>query len=61
MYKAAEDVMAKAPTEIISDKSAAFIVEVVDKAKEPLRGFLQRNTSTKHMQSFYALGQKNLP
>jgi type III secretion protein R len=62
MYQAAEGVISKnPPTEILSDKSAVFIVEVVDKAKEPLRGFLQRNTSPKHIQSFYALGTKMFP
>lgn len=61
MYQAAESVISKAPTEMISDKSAVFVLEVVDKAKEPLRGFLQRNTSPKHMQSFYALGTKIFP
>lgn len=62
MYNAAESVITtNPPTEIISDKSAIFIVNVVDKAKEPLRGFLQRNTSPKHMQSFYVLGTKIFP
>lgn len=62
MYKAAEGVIqTQAPTEMISDKSALFVVDVVDKAKEPLRGFLQRNCSAKHMQSFYALGYKVFP
>jgi len=62
MYQAAEEVInTRPPTEILSDQSALFVVNVVDKAKEPLRGFLQRNTSAKHMQSFYALGTKIFP
>lgn len=62
MYQAAEGVITKnPPNELISDKSALFVVEIVDKAKEPLREFLQRNTSGKHMQSFYALGVKIFP
>jgi type III secretion protein R len=62
MYNAAESVIqTNPPTEIISDRSAVFIVNVVDKAKEPLRSFLQKNTSPKHMQSFLALGTKIFP
>lgn len=62
MYNAAEGVIkTQAPTDMLSDKSALFVVDVVDKAKEPLRGFLQRNCSAKHMQSFYALGYKVFP
>ncbi len=45
MYNAAEKVIQKAPPNaIISDQAAFFVIEVVDKAKEPLRQFLQRNT-----------------
>lgn len=62
MYKAAESVITKnPPMEMISDRSAMFVFDVVDKAKEPLRNFLQKNTSSKHMQSFYALGLKTFP
>ncbi len=62
MYQAAEGVITtNPPTEILSDQSALFVVNVIDKAKEPLRGFLQRNASNKHMQSFYALGAKVFP
>lgn len=62
MYQAAESVIKdKPPTDILSDQSALFVVNVVDKAKEPLRGFLQRNVSQKHLQSFYALGLKTFP
>jgi type III secretion protein R len=62
MYKAAEGVIEKnPPTAILSDQSALFVVNVIDKAKEPLRDFLQRNTSQQHMKSFYALGVKIFP
>lgn len=62
MYKAAEGVITtNPPTVILSDQSALFVLNVVDKAKEPLRTFLQRNTSPKHMQSFYALGTRTFP
>jgi type III secretion protein R len=62
MYQAAEKVInTSPPREILSDQSALFVVNVVDKAKEPLRAFLQRNVSQKHLQSFYALGVKTFP
>lgn len=60
MYQATQQIK-NPPTEIFSNQSALFVVDVVDKAKEPLRGFLQRNVSAKHMQSFYALGTKIFP
>lgn len=62
MYKASESVInSSPPREILSDKSALFVVDVIDKAKEPLRDFLLRNCSQKHLQSFYALGTKTFP
>jgi len=61
MYQAADSVIKKSPTTVLSDQSAMFVVDVVDKAKEPLREFLQRNTSAKHIQSFYTLGYRIFP
>lgn len=62
MYNAAEQVIkTNPPTAVISDQSATFVLNVVDKAKEPLRDFLQRNCSAKHMRSFYNLAYKLFP
>lgn len=62
MYQAAEGVInTNPPTEVLSDRSAVFVLNVIDKAKEPLRGFLQRNCSPQHMQSFYSLGTRTFP
>jgi type III secretion protein R len=62
MYKAAEGVInTSPPTELLSDKSAGFVIDVIDKAKEPLRDFLQRNCSAKHAQSFYNLAYRIFP
>ena len=62
MYKAGEDYITNnAPKELISGESAVFILEVVDKVKEPMRDFLQRNTVGKHMSSFYGLAYKSFP
>ena len=62
MYNAAENVIrTQAPQGIMSPESALFIINVVDKAKEPLRDFLQRNVIGKHMTSFYALAYRIFP
>lgn len=62
MYKAGEDVFKeKAPTELFSGATAEYIIELVDHVKEPLKGFLQRNTAPKHIQGFFQLAQKSFP
>lgn len=62
MYKASETyIKTAAPTELISAPTASYILTIADKAKEPLRDFLQRNTSGKHMTSFYQLAYKSFP
>lgn len=62
MYKAGETAInAKAPTELFSAPTAGYIAEVVGKVKEPLRDFLQRNTSAKHITGFYQLAYKTFP
>jgi type III secretion protein R len=61
MYSASKDTMAQSPKEVISGESAAYIINVVDKAKEPLRSFLQKNTTMKHMNSFYQMAYRIFP
>lgn len=62
MYTAAKDVLAQnPPQELFSSQAAVFIVNVVDKAKEPLRDFLQNNVSVKHSRSFYTLAYRIFP
>jgi type III secretion protein R len=62
MYTAAEGVIQhNPPKDLMSGEAAAFVVNVIDKAKEPLRDFLQRNCSAKHVNSFYALGYRIFP
>lgn len=62
MYKASEDVMKNVgPVGMLSGESAAFVIEVVEKAKEPLRDFLQKNCSSKHIKSFYQLAYRMFP
>lgn len=62
MYQAGGSYIEKEkPQTLFSPQSAQFIVGVMDKAKEPLRDFLQRNTMGKHMTSFYNLAYKSFP
>jgi len=62
MYNAAGDYMIKnQPKELFSGPTATYIVNVADKAKEPLRVFLQKNTIAKNINSFYALAYKTFP
>lgn len=62
MYKAAgEYIEQNAPTELISGPTATYIINVVDKAKEPLRLFLQKNAAGKHITGFYQLAYSSFP
>lgn len=62
MYKAGEEYMVtQAPKELVSAESARYIMTVMDKSKQPLREFLQRNTTAKHIGSFYQLAYKSFP
>lgn len=62
MYTSAESVLATSPTQaVFSSESASYVINVVDKAKEPLRDFLQRNVAAKHANSFYQLAYRTFP
>lgn len=62
MYTAAHDVIDNSGSVPVLSSSAAYvIVNAVDKAKEPLRQFLQRNCSGKHIQGFYQLAYRIFP
>ena len=62
MYTAAQEtIQTKAPQTVLSSEAATFVIDVVDKAKEPLRDFLQRNCSAKHISSFFKLAYKIFP
>ena len=54
-------IKANNPQTLISSESAAYIINVADAAKEPLRQFLERNAVGKHMTSFYQLAYKLFP
>ena len=60
MYNAAQNFIKEAaPKELFSEASAYYLLGVVERAKEPLRTFLQKNTSAKNTQLFYRLAMKN--
>ena len=62
MYNAASSYIEQnEPKTVFSGASADFVINVVDKAKEPLRQFLEKNTIAKHMNSFYQLAYKSFP
>lgn len=63
MYEKAKPVLQAGaqPTELISSASATKLLEIIDVSKEPLRDFLIRNTTKKHMDDFYKLAQKTFP
>lgn len=62
MYNSAQTVLEKeAPTELFSGGGATYIMDIVEAGKNPLRDFLQRNCSAKHINSFYQLAYKSFP
>jgi type III secretion protein R len=63
MYDAAQEVAtkSKAPDSMLSPESSAYIIAVAEKAKEPLREFLRRNSSVNHQALFYRIAYRILP
>ena len=62
MYNASKDVIqAAGPAPVISAQTSYLVMEVIDKSKEPLKQFLERNTSAKHIRGFYDLAYRIFP
>lgn len=63
MYKAAEPVMnmRAVPDEFASAETAQYVIDFVDKAKEPFRDFMIRNSDAKHHKSFHRIAYNLLP
>lgn len=62
MYNAAGSyVKEAAPKNLMSGEAAYYIVTVMDKAKEPLKEFMQRNCMPKHQRYFYQLAYRSFP
>lgn len=62
MYNAAGDyVRDNAPEEMFTGPTAIYLMNVADKAKEPLRLFIQKNSIAKNIQGFYQLAYRTFP
>jgi type III secretion protein R len=63
MYDASQTVVnqSAAPDSIVSPGSSAYIMAIAEKAREPLRDFLKKNSSVKHQALFYRIAYRVLP
>ena len=49
------------PAKLVSAGSAGVVISIMEASKEPLRQFLIRNSSSKHLKGFFKLAQKSFP
>ena len=61
MLQAAQPYISGGPSELFSAGSATTIFDALNAAKEPLRNFLEANTSASHQESFLNLAQRTFP
>lgn len=62
MYKSGEKVIKHDPPgQLFSAQSSQYLIQVIDVSKGPLKEFLQRNTSGKHLAGFYQLAYRSFP
>ena len=61
MYNAAGGYAQQAPKNLFSGEAATYVITVMDKAKEPLKEFLMKNSIPKHQRYFYQLAQRSFP
>ena len=62
MYNAGKNYIEnEAPATLFSANTAAYLVNVIEKSKDPLRDFLIRNMSTSHQKNFFQLAYRSLP
>lgn len=62
MYKEGQKTIdSQPPQALFSDQSAVYLMDIMNATKEPLREFLIRNTSTKHLKYFYQLAYNKFP
>lgn len=62
MYNSAGDYIKKnAPETLFTGPTAVYLINVADKAKEPLRTFLQKNAVGKNITGFYQLAYRTFP
>lgn len=63
MYAASQDAIhrLRAPESMVSPQASAYVIEIANAAKEPLRDFLKKNSAVKHQALFYRIAYKGLP
>lgn len=62
MYNSAQGyINTQSPSQLFSTESAYYVTNIINKAKDPLRDFLKRNTTVKHTRYFYQLAYKKFP
>lgn len=62
MYETAQTAIEReVPAALFSADSAQYFLEVADRAKEPMKEFLARNSSAKHKRMFYRLAYRVVP
>jgi type III secretion protein R len=62
MYNAASKAInTDTPKELFTGATAAYMINVIHEAKEPLRNFIERNCIGKHISSFYQLAYRSYP
>jgi type III secretion protein R len=61
MYNSSKEAIKDSPPQMFTGQTALYLINVVDKAKEPLRSFLQKNSVTKHVRSFYQMAYRIFP
>lgn len=63
IYDAAQQMIdeTKAPESLLSTGSSTYIIAVAQKAAEPMRDFLKRNSSVAHQALFYRMAYRVIP
>ena len=63
MYDAGQEAINqyRAPESLFSTESSQYVIAVAEKAREPMRDFLKRNSSVKHQVLFYRMAYRILP
>jgi type III secretion protein R len=63
MYEAGQEAVNEttAPESLFQTESSAYIINIAEKTREPLRLFLKRNSAVKHQVLFYRMAYRILP
>lgn len=63
MYDASLEGMShiKAPASLVAPEASTYVIDIAAYTREPMRDFLQRNSSTRHQAMFYRMAYRTLP